>query len=55
LSIARELAERNGGVLQHVDSAHGATFLVQLPAATGSVAEPGAFRSLGKSARPEAA
>jgi signal transduction histidine kinase len=51
LAIARELAERNGGVLQHVHSARGATFLVQLPAATGSMGEAGAFRSLGKSLR----
>lgn len=55
LSIARELAERNGGMLQHVASARGATFLVQLPAATGSMAEPGALRSLGKSVRDQAA
>ena len=55
LSIARELAERNGGVLQHAASPRGATFLLQLPAATGSLAEPGALRSLGKSMRHEAA
>jgi signal transduction histidine kinase len=51
LSIARELAERNGGVLQHVASQDGATFLLQLAAATGAAAEPGALRSLGKSMR----
>jgi signal transduction histidine kinase len=51
LSIARELAERNGGVLQYLESARGATFLLQLAAATGSAAEPGALRSLGKSIR----
>jgi signal transduction histidine kinase len=46
LSIARELAERNGGTLQHVASARGASFLLELPAA-GS-APDGALRSLGK-------
>lgn len=51
LAIARELAERNGGVLQHIASARGATFQLQLAAAAGSAAEPGALRSLGKSAR----
>jgi len=51
LAIARELAERNGGMLQHVESARGATFLLQLPAATGLMAEAGALRSLGKRAR----
>jgi len=50
LAIARELTERNGGMLQHVESARGATFLVQLPAA-GTIAETGALRSLGKSVR----
>jgi signal transduction histidine kinase len=48
LAIARELAERNGGGLQHVASARGATFLLQLAAATGSTADLGALRSLGK-------
>jgi signal transduction histidine kinase len=33
LSIARELAERNGGVLRLVDSARGTTFLLELRAA----------------------
>jgi signal transduction histidine kinase len=51
LAIARELAERNGGVLHHVESAHGATFQLQLAAATGAAAELGALRSLGKSIR----
>lgn len=31
LSIARELAERNGGVLEHVESEVGTTFIVELP------------------------
>jgi signal transduction histidine kinase len=35
LAIARELAERNGGVLKLVDSARGTTFLLELPAAAG--------------------
>lgn len=34
LAIARELAERNGGVLKLVDSARGTTFLLELAAAT---------------------
>jgi signal transduction histidine kinase len=51
LAIARELAERNGGVLQHVETRRGATFLLQLAAAGGFPAEPGALRSLGKSVR----
>ena len=33
LAIARELAERNGGVLKLIDSARGTTFLLELPAA----------------------
>jgi signal transduction histidine kinase len=49
LSIARELAERNGGVLQLVETARGATFMLEL---TGLAAMPseesGALRSLGK-------
>ena len=31
LVIARELAERNGGTLKLADTAHGATFVVELP------------------------
>lgn len=47
LSIARELAERNGGVLRHVESARGTAFVLELiGSATG--AETGALRSLGK-------
>jgi signal transduction histidine kinase len=33
LAIARELAERNGGVLKLVESARGTTFLLELAAA----------------------
>ena len=32
LSIARELAEQNGGVLQLAESARGTTFVLELPA-----------------------
>ena len=49
LSIARELAEQNGGVLQLAESARGTVFVLELPAgaAIASV-ESGALRSLGK-------
>ena len=49
LSIARELAEQNGGVLQLAKSARGTTFVLELPASTAMApAEHGALRSLGK-------
>jgi signal transduction histidine kinase len=49
LSIARELAEQNGGVLQLAESARGTTFVLELPAMTAIVpVEGGALRSLGK-------
>jgi two-component system, NtrC family, C4-dicarboxylate transport sensor histidine kinase DctB len=49
LAIARELAERSGGVLQHVDSARGTTFVLELSSpTTGSPKDEGALRSLGK-------
>jgi signal transduction histidine kinase len=49
LSIARELAERNGGMLQFADSARGTTFVLELPAAGTLQADlPAALRSLGK-------
>ena len=49
LSIARELAEQNGGTLQLVESARGATFVLELPASTAMApADGGALRSLGK-------
>jgi signal transduction histidine kinase len=47
LSIARELAERSGGTLQHVASARGTSFVLELPGA-GSTQDGGALRSLGK-------
>ena len=47
LSIARELAEQNGGVLQLAESARGTTFVLELPASTPWPAEHGALRSLG--------
>lgn len=47
LAIARELTERNGGVLELAESARGTTFVLQLPAAT-SCDIGGAMRSLGK-------
>lgn len=51
LSIARELAEQNGGVLQFAESARGTTFVLELPASKTMVTEAsGAFRSLGKRA-----
>jgi signal transduction histidine kinase len=49
LSIARELAERNGGMLRHVETASGAAFVLELIGhASGPGAEGGALRSLGK-------
>ena len=49
LSIARELAERNGGTLQLAESARGATFVLELAGlATMPAAQGGALRSLGK-------
>ena len=49
LSIARELAEQNGGVLQLAKSALGTTLVLELPASTAMAhAEEGALRSLGK-------
>lgn len=49
LSIARELAERNGGVLRHVRTERGAAFAIELIAhADVSPTEGGALRSLGK-------
>lgn len=49
LAIARELTERNGGVLELAESARGTTFLLQLPgAARVHEAERGAMCSLGK-------
>ena len=49
LSIARELAERNGGTLRLAESARGATFVLEVagPAAMSST-QGGALRSLGK-------
>jgi signal transduction histidine kinase len=47
LSIARELAECSGGMLQHVASARGTSFVLELPAA-GPMNDGGALRSLGK-------
>jgi signal transduction histidine kinase len=47
LSLARELAERNGGVLRLVESARGTTFVLELIGAA-TAAEAGALRSLGK-------
>lgn len=46
LSIARELAERNGGVLRLAESARGTTFVLELIGS--ATAETGALRSLGK-------
>ena len=50
LAIARELAERNGGVLRHVESARGATFVLELSGPAASLDDGGALRSLGKCA-----
>jgi len=51
LAIARELAERNGGVLRHMDSARGASFVLELIGAADASLSCGALRSLGKSTR----
>jgi signal transduction histidine kinase len=49
LSIARELAEQNGGVLQLAESARGTVFVLELPASAAmTCAQSGALRSLGK-------
>jgi signal transduction histidine kinase len=48
LAIARELAERNGGVLKLADSARGATFTLELSGVATVTEEAGAMRSLGK-------
>jgi signal transduction histidine kinase len=52
LSIARELAERNGGTLRLARSAKGATFLLEIPAVAAGVApkEGPVTRSLGRRA-----
>ena len=52
LSIARELAEQNGGTLRLAPSARGATFVLELPAATAATApkESTVTRSLGRRA-----
>ena len=47
LAIARELAERNGGVLRLAESARGTTFVLEL-IGSATAAETGALRSLGK-------
>jgi signal transduction histidine kinase len=47
LSIARELAERNGGGLRLAESARGTTFVLEL-AGLATMPESGALRSLGK-------
>ena len=49
LAIARELAERNGGVLQLAESARGTTFVLELSGMAAMQAEErGAMRSLGR-------
>ena len=50
LSIARELAEQNGGTLRLARSARGATFLLELPAAAAAARESAVTRSLGRRA-----
>jgi signal transduction histidine kinase len=52
LSIARELAERNGATLKLADSTKGAAFLLELPAAPtlAAVKEGPVTRSLGRRA-----
>ena len=53
LSIARELAERNGGVLRLANSARGTTFVLELAATTAiPLEDQGAMRSLGSRAKP---
>src|SRR4051794_40729716 len=58
LSIARELAERNGGILQLAPSARGTTFVLELSSVelSGMESMPredqGAMRSLGRRASP---
>jgi signal transduction histidine kinase len=53
LSIARELAERNGGMLQLVRSARGTTFVLELSGMASMPQEDrGAMRSLGRRATP---
>ena len=47
LSIARELAERNGGGLRYADSTRGTTFVLELMSGAASH-DGGAMRSLGK-------
>jgi signal transduction histidine kinase len=48
LSIARELAERNGGILQLAESARGTTFVLELAGVASMPPHGGALRSLGK-------
>jgi signal transduction histidine kinase len=49
LAIARELAERNGGVLRLADQARGTTFILELAGLAALPSEErGALRSLGK-------
>jgi signal transduction histidine kinase len=50
LSIARELAEQNGGTLRLAPSARGATFVLELPAAAAATREGPVTRSLGRRA-----
>jgi signal transduction histidine kinase len=50
LSIARELAEQNGGTLRLAPSPKGATFLLELPAAATVTREGPVTRSLGRRA-----
>jgi len=50
LSIARELAERNGATLQLAESARGTTFVLELPGVAAMPADTGAMRSLGRRA-----
>jgi signal transduction histidine kinase len=53
LSIARELAERNGGMLQFAASARGTTFVLELSGMASMPQEDrGAMRSLGRRATP---
>jgi len=50
LSIARELAEQNGGTLRLAPSARGATFVLELPAAAATTQESSVTRSRGRRA-----